>query len=485
MTQRISILHISDLHRDPQNPIRNGALLDSLENDRRHYTLESECKIRSPDVIIVSGDVIQGVKPGTDNPDVRLAEQYREALEFLGRLTDTLVEGDRQRVVIVPGNHDVSACHCMQSMRRVDVIPARKKEFVSQLFSHGSSLRWSWSDFELYEINDVSKYKARFKAFATFYGEFYRGARSYDIEPSKQFDIFDFPDFNLTVAGFSSCFNNDILNKQGTIHPECIAEAGMRFRKSELQNRLRIAVWHHNTEGVPMQSAYMDSDTLQNLIDCGFSLGFHGHQHRPQFLDTRFRYGGSRRITVISAGTLCGSASYRYGRAYNVIELETETRTGRLHLREMQNDNLQLPIWGSRSLPLGTSGYLDFAYDPAPEPLVRSDEQTSVLLRAQKLYEERDYQKAVEVLGDLGSSNDLARRLLLECLQQLRDFPEIIARFDPPTSAIEAIYLMDALWKDGRRERLAAILGEPVIAKSADLSVIELRKKYLAKIKNE
>ena len=35
---KLSVLHISDLHRDPENPIRNDVLLDSLENDRRHYT---------------------------------------------------------------------------------------------------------------------------------------------------------------------------------------------------------------------------------------------------------------------------------------------------------------------------------------------------------------------------------------------------------------------------------------------------------------
>ena len=37
---KISALHISDLHRDPDNPIRNDVLLDSLENDRRHYSAE-------------------------------------------------------------------------------------------------------------------------------------------------------------------------------------------------------------------------------------------------------------------------------------------------------------------------------------------------------------------------------------------------------------------------------------------------------------
>jgi len=52
---KLSVLHISDLHRDPENPIRNDALVDSLEIDRRHYTAEQTATGRSPDLIIVSG----------------------------------------------------------------------------------------------------------------------------------------------------------------------------------------------------------------------------------------------------------------------------------------------------------------------------------------------------------------------------------------------------------------------------------------------
>ena len=81
-------------------------------------------------------------------------------------------------------------------------------------------------------------------------------------------------------------------------------------------------MWHHNTEGSPAQSDYMDASILQNLIDSGFSVGLHGHQHRPRCFDTRFNYGGNARLSVISAGTLCGSSSSRFGRAYNLIELD-------------------------------------------------------------------------------------------------------------------------------------------------------------------
>src|SRR5205823_5160066 len=108
---KVSILHISDLHRDPDNPIRNDVLLDSLENDRRHYCAEETPSVRRPDLIIVSGDIIHGIKSDAPEPDKKLREQYHEALDFLNVLTDRFVAGDRGRVVIVPGNHDVSAYH--------------------------------------------------------------------------------------------------------------------------------------------------------------------------------------------------------------------------------------------------------------------------------------------------------------------------------------------------------------------------------------
>jgi predicted MPP superfamily phosphohydrolase len=359
----VSILQISDLHRDPENPIRNDALLTSLENARSRYTRKGDPIIPPPDIIVVSGDIIQGVRPGTLDPDVKLAAQNREALDFLIQLTDRVVGGDRRRVVIVPGNHDVSACHFMESVERVDIAPKRKKELVTQLFSPDSIFRWSWAEFELYRISDQKKYAGRLGPFAGFYEQFYQGKRKYSLEPSEQFDIFDYPEFNVTIVAFSSCFNNDILNRPGAIHPGCIAEASRRLRARQFDERFLVAVWHHNTEGLPMQTDYMDPGVLQNLIDNGFSLGLHGHQHRPQFLDTRFRYGGDRRITVISAGTLCGSAAFRFGRAYNIVELDTERRTGRLHLREMQNDDLRLPIWGCRALPPNTANYLSFVPD--------------------------------------------------------------------------------------------------------------------------
>ena len=483
MTPSVSILQISDLHREPSSPIRNDSLLSSLQNDRdRYVTGQDSPAIRSPDIITVSGDIIRGVMPGTADYETQLAYQHQEAIHFLEALTQRLLEGDRDRLVLVPGNHDVSACHFMQSLKRLDLVAGSKKGLLAGLFRPGSRLRWSWGELALYKVADEERYAQRLTPFAAFYTEFYQGRRTFDLVPAKQFEMFDYPDFNLTIVGFSSCHENDYFNKQGAIHPGCLAEANQILREPRFNGRLRLAVWHHNTEGLPLQTDYMDVGILQNLIDSGFSIGLHGHQHRPQCFDTRFNYGGNARISVISAGTLCGSASPRFGRAYNIIELDLERCKGRLHVREMLNDDLERPIWGCRSLPPDTNPHMAFTFDPPPTPAVVPSTTTTALLEAQRFLVAAAYAEAVELLLPLAATDGLARRLLLDCFGKLNDTAQIVAHFDPPLSETEAIYLMVALWEERNSNRLRVLLDEPIVAKSNDPAVSETRRKYQARL---
>ena len=362
----VTILHVSDLHRDWGQEVTNDALLDSLTSDMERYVAEDP-PIRRPDLIIVSGDIVRGVHPSTPNGEDELQRQYDQAQDFLLKLTDAFVEGNRNRVVVIPGNHDVSYPNSFASMKKLPMSEKRKgeliKEYVRVLFSPGTTFRWSWESLEFYEINDGKRYRERLVAFSKFYTAFYIGRRQYSIEPAEQFDLFDYPELNLTVAAFNSCFNNDPLNKQGAIHPDCIARAVGILRGRSYRGRLLLAVWHHNTSGGPSSFDYMDADTLQVLIDSGFSVGFHGHQHKARFIDERFEFGGDRKITVVSAGTLCGgptSLPSGHPRAYNLLTLDMANWRGRLHQRAMLNEGFGRPIWGPGRFPSSGMSYVDF-----------------------------------------------------------------------------------------------------------------------------
>lgn len=109
---KINILQISDLHRGRDNQVRNPALLDSISTDLRYNIPEVE-KI---DIIVVCGDIVQGVRSADITRVTEIDTQYGEASDFLTQLCDELVRGDKERVVIVPGNHDVSWPHSENSM---------------------------------------------------------------------------------------------------------------------------------------------------------------------------------------------------------------------------------------------------------------------------------------------------------------------------------------------------------------------------------
>ena len=220
---KLSVLHISDLHRDAENPLRNPILLESLKRDRDRYTTQESPCIRPPDLIIVSGDLIQGVKHDVSDAEAALRSQYQEALEFLTSLADEFMDGDKQRIIVVPGNHDVSDYTFRQSLEPInmDVGLNTKSKLVEELFTPESPLRWSWSEFALFRIVSPEMYKQRFAAFVDFYNRFYEEQRLYTTEPEKQFDVFDFPNWGITIVGFCSCHHNDLLNRQGAIHPDC------------------------------------------------------------------------------------------------------------------------------------------------------------------------------------------------------------------------------------------------------------------------
>lgn len=100
MAERISILHMSDLHRSPIQLVSNDALINSLENDFHRYSLEP-IPIPKPDLIIVSGDLIKGIEDKESFDNIYL--QYDEAADFLSKLADIFLNGNKERIVIVPG----------------------------------------------------------------------------------------------------------------------------------------------------------------------------------------------------------------------------------------------------------------------------------------------------------------------------------------------------------------------------------------------
>ncbi|OYQ64253.1 hypothetical protein B9G53_12650 [Pseudanabaena sp. SR411] len=101
-----SILHISDLHRSRDEPVDNDSLVAALLADCDRYAGETPF-VPFPEAIIVSGDLIQGASIGAPDWQNEMIAQYSVAGEFLEQVTQRFLNGDRSKLIIVPGNHDV------------------------------------------------------------------------------------------------------------------------------------------------------------------------------------------------------------------------------------------------------------------------------------------------------------------------------------------------------------------------------------------
>lgn len=464
-----TILHISDLHRDAGSAITSKTLLESMRLDFERYTAGNATLL--PDIAVVSGDIVFGVAAGDAEAEKKLQAQYDEALEFLVGLADLFFGGRRERIVLVPGNHDVSHPHVLRATEVTAIPPDAEQRAVlaRQLREEESVWRWVWPEFALRRIHDLPTYHRRLEPYATFYEKYYAGLRSFSIEPAQQFSTHEFPDLNLVVVGLSSCHSNDLFNRVGRIHPECVAAATNAVAQHVKLGRIAVAAWHHNLAGGPNDTDYVDADVLQSMMDGGFAIGLHGHQHRPQFLEHRFTADGKRSIAIISAGTLCGGPSTLPSgrmRSYNLVVVDAREKVGTVHVREMKNSSFGLPVWGpahvtefsgaSMAFELKTPNRISSAVDAASE--------AAVLLRA------GDPAGALALVRP-HIADALARRVALEALIAQSDSSGIRGMFGTPHSPAEFVALADALYSLGEKRELAALIASDFAKGSRDVSV--------------
>lgn len=477
----ITILHISDLHRDSGSRLTTTTLLQSLLRDKERFLSEGH---HAPTLAVVSGDIVYGVTATEDDAEGKLAAQYDEALEFLAALTDQYFDGDREKVIIVPGNHDISMPHVKRAVNAVPV-PSdaeEKKRLAEKLFAYDTKFRWHWGGFTAYEIVDDTIYADRMAPFANFYERFYQGKRIYPLNPAKQYVIHDFPDFGITFLALSSCYQNDLYNRIGRINPDALAQAAGEMIKLSRLGRMGIGVWHHNIQGGPTDNDYVDPEFLQILMDGMCMIGMHGHQHQPQLLEHRFSADQQQGISIISAGTLCGGPrSLPSGRlrSYNIIELIVEERKGTVFVRSMTNSDFANPVWARRHVPEFGDDSVDFKLVGK----VQVPDSIAVAAEADSLARSGLHRQAFDAAKrDL--NNPYLRRIALDALLEMRDWAGIVKHFSSPKNPREFIITSTAYEELGNW-RLLKDLHEGMFAQSQDSAVrqrIEMMRSTLQKI---
>lgn len=440
-----SILHISDLHRSSDDPVSNEELLASLATDRERYT-RSDPPIRAPDAIVVSGDVIQGVGLGHKDSKKALKEQYEVAEDFLSRLADDFVQGDRSLVVIAPGNHDIDWNVAIEAMK---LVPVADEPSHSKAFTPTSEFKWSWKDKRFYRIVNQALYDQRVDAYFEFFERFYKGVKGIPcLTRDRQFSLFQLWSGRLGVAVFNSCRGNDCFAVHGAIEHSAIATARQMMLRDH-RFGLWIAVWHHSIEGAPYRSDYMDVDQVRNMVGYGFRLGLHGHQHSHHVIPMHVDLPERETMAVVSAGSLCAGAKELptgFYRQYNIIEVADDLQSARVHVRQMETAHL---FSGCHLTSAGGKTYVDIRWSEPPLGSPSSIEVGSVppqvILEAESMVATGKGAEAAErLLQWMPGLSGYGRTMFIQACLGGGKWEWIIQQMGEPQSISEMIALVEA-----------------------------------------
>jgi 3',5'-cyclic AMP phosphodiesterase CpdA len=415
-----AILHISDLHRNEDGMVGNNQLFNSLTIDADSYTKTSDEYIPKPSIIIVSGDIIYG----SHNSDLLLANeeiqrQYKEAGDLLNMLVDEFLSGDKSRIIIIPGNHDVQWGVSKASVSKVDhsgMSSVEKDNHIKNRTDPKTSTRWSWNELNFYTIKDEASYNNRLEQFSIFYNNFYSGERLFSLNPDAQYEIYDIPFYGVTIVGYNSCFRNDHLNRSGLINSNCLSSSNQSLRRFRSKGRILLAVWHHNFSGIPSDDTYLDPRQIKSLNSLGFSLGFHGHQHHSDIVHSYIQFEDSKKLVIVSAGTLCSARSHLptgFKRQYNLIKFDLTINECTLYSRETIGSMDDVPIWakGRINESMNSNVKLDIAFpNKAGIPDVTLEEIDTLTILSQS----RNYSDFFKFIKTVSLNNEIVRALLLD-----------------------------------------------------------------------
>ena len=238
-----------------------------------------------PNVVVISGDIAQTGSP----------KEYEEVLNFLTRLCSglSISSADRQRVVICPGNHDVSwglslGAYVDEKLEK-RAIPLSGEPF----------------------------YRYRLAPFYDFCAEFYGNTGGTGLLlSSRSVQLHDLRAYGLVFVSLNSSCHEDPFNRKGVIESvtfEKIEDALAGF--SDRDNFILGAIFHHPLQvGVGAGFAADSSDLIQDptgvarrLWAAGFRLAFTGHIHASSLemipVEAGVRVSGHGLINFLSGST--------------------------------------------------------------------------------------------------------------------------------------------------------------------------------------
>ena len=256
-----TILHFSDIHFGDQHAFPDSNLFEALVRS----VLAEVCKGGPVDIVIVTGDVCSK----------GLSDEFRQAERFM-RMVATELALDLDRVVVVPGNHDV-----LRDKERSRTFTEAERnrrlqsfvDWINTFYAGHSSPRDVWRRYP--------------KVYSESLGKL-------DWDPARHsredlFCVATFDDLGLTVVGMNSVVVDERCYDDGRIGSSQLlaVESALGALGPTRESYLRICAFHHNVFGVPSitdeglsRRILADSPlVLKRLMRQRVRLVLHGHSH--------------------------------------------------------------------------------------------------------------------------------------------------------------------------------------------------------------
>jgi predicted phosphodiesterase len=330
----VLLLHISDLHVTHKEESLNNVWASA----------NRKLKKMRFDFIVVSGDL--------SNDGINFKET-----EFFAKrvLLNKLRKKEKNRIIFVPGNHDVNWSVMDDISKKIPFSTYADKKKIKivkecKKLPFKTSYRLNISDLgeaELYKINE-KLYSNRFSNLQSFLDRFYGNGTSSEGQKYKQFKLISntpgqdwsahiFKEDKIAFFGFNSCFRNDKYWTGARICYDSIDKAS-KYAERNAKNCQLVALWHHGLQGTEYRPDCLSYSDIGRLYNAGFRIGFHGHIHQSraqeirEFLDERF--------LIIATGSLGAEQSDRpgsVGNQFSIIHLTPGHAEVETYQREKHN----------------------------------------------------------------------------------------------------------------------------------------------------
>lgn len=284
------MLHLSDPQFGPNQPEAEGL----TAADRQHDTLQarllqdleeitSQDGVPRPELVVVTGDLSEHAMPS----QLAAFEAFADAL--MGTLALP-----RERLVLVPGNHDVSWRGC--------------EGYFAQCAAE--------------EKKPEPPYWPKWKAYANLLERWYGKGSPVLITEERPWSLFVFEELCTVVAGLNSTMAETHRKDE---HYGYVGEHQWRWFRDQLtpyrrKGWLRIAAVHHNVLRNPVDddANLRDAGDIEYLLADELNLVLHGHTHEGKLGTLRPEIPVS---STGSAAVVSGARPHGVPRQYQVVNV--------------------------------------------------------------------------------------------------------------------------------------------------------------------